>query len=195
MDHEDRNLIHAPVYSNTLTQTETSIRNKTDETIGEGLRDAESKSSHHHGVITEKTVLKPIQDEDPIRRRLKPKCKEDVRLLFSELNLWRKKELDEIEQRRDITSETRIEMRSKVLSQETVLLRKITSINHRLTISDTKKETDQKLNEMASPKYWKVSSGEKIQIQTEETVQRSEFIQMYQQLDEANADQTTGTFY
>jgi len=144
----------------------------------------------YQGAETEKAVLEPIQDEDPIRRRLQPKCKEDVRLLFSELNLWRKKKLDEIEQRRDITSETRIKMRSKVLSQEVILLRKINWINHRLTLTAKKKEVDELLCQMITPQYWKVSSGEEIEIQTTEMDQSSELIEIYQLLDESNVDQT-----
>ncbi len=182
---------HCPVYSNASTQTETSIRGNVSREVGD-RKDVRSETSSYHGAGAEKPVLQPIQDEDPIRRRLKPKCKEDVRLLFSELNLWRKKKLDEIEQRRDITSETRIQMRSKVLSQEVILLRKINSINYRLTVSEKKREVDQILNQMTTPQYWKVSSGEEIQIHTVEMDQSSELIQMYQQLDESNADQSTG---
>ena len=113
-----------------------------------------------------------------------------MRLLFAELNLWRKKKLDEIEQRRDITSNARIKMRSKVLSQEVNLLRKVNSINQRLNVKAKKKEIDQILRQMTTPQYWKVSSGEEIQIQTAETDRSSKLIEMYQLLDESNADQT-----
>mmetsp|Transcript_24804 Transcript_24804/g.37052 ORF Transcript_24804/g.37052 Transcript_24804/m.37052 type:complete len:156 (-) Transcript_24804:572-1039(-) len=81
-------------------------------------------------------------------------------------------------------------MRSKVLSQEVILLRKINWINHRLTLTAKKKEVDELLCQMITPQYWKVSSGEEIEIQTTEMDQSSELIEIYQLLDESNVDQT-----
>ena len=88
------------IFSNASTQTEVLIRDKNGVSTPtvEGHNNVGGQSLDRDNG-REKTALQPIEDEDPILRRLKPKCKEDVRLLFSELNLWRKKKLDEIETR------------------------------------------------------------------------------------------------
>lgn len=136
------------------------------------------------------THLTPNQDPDPIQRRLNPKCKEDVKLLFSELNIWRKQNLDEIEQKRDISVEKRIELRGKILAKETFLLRKINKINNRLTVTDQKMKIDEILNQITIPKYWELSSGERIEVQTKEKEHSTELIKIYQKLDESREDLT-----
>ena len=71
------------IFSNASTQTEVLIRDKNGVSTPtvEGHNNVGGQSLDRDNG-REKTALQPIEDEDPILRRLKPKCKEDVRLLF-----------------------------------------------------------------------------------------------------------------
>ena len=133
---------------------------------------------------------KTSQDEkDPIQRRLHPTCKEDIKLLFSELKIWRKQKLDEIEQKRDISSEARIELRSDILSKETFLLRKISEIHHSLNSSEEKKRIDEILSQVTNPMEWEISTGEKILVQTQDMKDSSDLIQIYRLLNNLDENQ------
>lgn len=184
------------VFSSASTQTNTSFPTKQpsqEKNIYEGLGTIKNDQDENRMVegAAKKAKLKTIQDNS-IQRRLHPECKEDVRLLYSELNLWRKKQLDEIEQMRDIDSENRIKMRGDVLSKETILLRKINSINQGLTASQKKAKIDNVLSQMVTPRRWKLSSGEEIEVQTADMGHSSKLVQIFQRLDHSKAAELNG---
>ena len=174
------------------TQTATSIRNKSDTDYKSKINsnDTSKNVNIQNGEEGMVVSMEPNLDPDPIQRRLNPKCKEDIKLLFSELNLWRKQKLDEIEQKRDISVEKRIELRGRILTKETFLLRKINDINNRLTVTEQKKKIDKILEQIKIPKYWELSSGEKIEVQTKKMEHSAELIQIYQKLDYSGEDLT-----
>jgi hypothetical protein len=179
------------VFSSASTQTNTSFPTKQpsqEKNIYKSLGTIKNDQDENRmgKGAAQKAKLKTIQDNS-IQRRLHPKCKEDVRLLYSELNLWRKKQFDEIEQKRDIDAENRIKMRSDVLSKETILLRKINSINQGLTASQKKAKIDNVLSQMVTPRRWKLSSGEEIEVQTADMGHLSKLVQIFQRLDHSKA--------
>lgn len=166
-------------YFSATTQTDLSIRCK----------------DHCHNHHEEDSIDSDDDDDsqsnqyDPVERRLNPKCKEDLQLLFTELDLWRNQKLDEIEQKREISVEERIKLRSLVLSKETFLLRKLSKINHSLTAKEQKKKIDDILLEVIRPKKWEISNGETIEVHNTQDIMTSQLIQLYQRLD-TSLDQT-----
>ena len=170
------------VYFSATTQTDLSIRCK------DGCHNHHEEDSMDSNDDDDDDDSQSNQ-YDPVERRLNPKCKEDLQLLFTELNIWRDQKLDEIEQKRDISVEERIKLRSLVLSKEIYLLRKLSKIHHSLTAKEQKKKIDDILLEVIRPKKWESSNGDTIEVYSQD-IKSSQLIQIYQRLDASNLDQT-----
>jgi hypothetical protein len=167
-------------------QTDKSIRCKSQYGIDEeGNCQQEGKNTSKQEELTQVDFQRGA-----IERRLHPNCKEDVKILFAELELWRNQKLDKIEQERDISSEKRIKLRSNVLDTETILLRKINKINKKLTSTIQKRQMNEAFDRITSPKYWELSNGKSIEIQTPASEKSSELIQIYKSLANSGQDET-----
>ncbi len=172
--------------SNIATQTTKSIQdncttNEKDQPLH--LRETGNIEVTSTNSYTTNTTLIDEEEQsnvDPITRRMDPKCENDIKLLYSELNLWRTQQFEEIEQMRDITVEDRIHLRSKVLSKETFLLRKISTMGKGIRLTNEKSLLESKLDKIANPIRWTLSNGEKIEVIKASREHSCELVRMYQ---------------
>ncbi len=145
------------------------------------------------------TKLKQISiqndpDNDDIARRMNPRSEKDIKLLYSELKLWRTHQFEQIEQMHGISVEERIKLRSNALLKETFLLRKIEELGKVIRSETDQMELESKLDKCTNPSQWSLSNGEVIEVVSACKERSSELAILYQKYSN-NKTAHTGKLY
>ncbi|CAH2278169.1 IQ and ubiquitin-like domain-containing [Pelobates cultripes] len=110
-------------------------------------------------------------------RRMNPKTKEDFELLYHALEIWRKEEIERIDQMYSGTERT--DALCNLLEQETQLIASIG--RHKIDASDDnqKKVIQQLLSKCSQPKRWNAFDGKPIEMDTPFTIRARELRDIY----------------
>ena len=181
--HEERYQIQNTMFCNASTQTTKSIRDNRCNNLNTKCHPVQRTGiiqSTFTQYASNNLINKEEMKDDPIIRRMNPSCENDIKLLYSELKIWRRQQFEDIEQKRDISLEETIQLRSNVLAKETFLLRKINRLSKNVKFREKQNVLESKLDKIANPCYWILSNGDEIEVVTSSRSHFSEIVQMYQ---------------
>uniref|UniRef100_A0A8C5MXZ3 IQ motif and ubiquitin domain containing n=1 Tax=Leptobrachium leishanense TaxID=445787 RepID=A0A8C5MXZ3_9ANUR len=118
-------------------------------------------------------------------RRMNPKTKEDFELLYHALELWRKEEVERINQH--YSGPDRKEALCTLLDQEAQLIASIG--RHKIDAGEEnlKKAIQQLLSKCAEPKRWTSLGGKTIEMDTRYTIRARELHDIYNSINSTNA--------
>ncbi len=121
--------------------------------------------------------------QQKVYQRLHPKSREDVKEMYSEVKRWREYKLNEIEHDGTINSDERKRRKSTLLTQETILLRKMEALDKGLIQKADDLAKRQQLDSMSNgEKMWAMSNGEKILVETPASRRTAKLITIYKRL-------------
>jgi len=126
---------------------------------------------------------KSVDQEMELQKRLNPASAKDIKVLQTELLLWRKREERVI----TITArneEHRAKMKRILLAKEQHLLRKIEQLKNVAIDKHNKKHIEHVLELMCKEKQWEIEDGSIIHVETPDTLKAREMKDMYTQLNE-----------
>lgn len=108
-----------------------------------------------------------------IERRLNPRTREDLALLYDEVEAWRVAETETI--KREVTDEKlRTEAFKALLEKETALLATVERLRTRAVKLNAEESSSKKMAELASSKVWGLSDGTVAKVDTPFTVRARE---------------------
>jgi len=167
-----------PIYSEACTQTSVKsfVCRLTDSKVCDTTANVLIQHSPNKGFRPNE----PKSDKDikraQIERRLHPKFKGDFDLLYYELELWRR---NEIEKLRPVSRGTQA---IDVLIKETKLLRKIENMQREAGKRGKCRKLDRALSRMSHPKSWTCVDGSCIEVETCLTKRSRQLRILYHQL-------------
>ena len=124
-----------------------------------------------------------VDQEMELQKRLNPTSAKDIKVLQTELLLWRKREERVI----TITArneEHRAKMKRTLLAKEQHLLRKIEQLKNVAIDKHNKQHIEHVLELMCQSKQWEIEDGSIIYVETPETLKAHEMKDMYTELNE-----------
>eukprot|EP01029_Cantina_marsupialis_P019564 TRINITY_DN4545_c0_g3_i1.p1 TRINITY_DN4545_c0_g3~~TRINITY_DN4545_c0_g3_i1.p1 ORF type:complete len:489 (-),score=146.91 TRINITY_DN4545_c0_g3_i1:139-1605(-) len=117
--------------------------------------------------------------EEEIQKRMNPRTKADFDVLMNELQDWKTKEKERIEEFCENKPAQRKEMLAQLVYKETKLLQTIDRLKIEARQHNQKEEIQTMLELMAAPKQWEMSRGEICQIHTQYTTRAKELLELY----------------
>lgn len=139
--------------------------------------------------MKEEEEIKVLKEERKkqfeLNRRMNPKTNEDFGILYEELEIWRRNQIETINEKSKNEMEKRENLK-ELLRKEVKLLQTI----DRLKISANKEKKIEKINKkllkMSSPKIVKAKDGTKINVETPFTIRAKELMELYHGLNTKN---------
>ena len=110
--------------------------------------------------------------------RLNPKKASDFRVLFSELDIWRKTESEKIENS-EVPIGEKNKLKKELLEDETKVIRKIESLQSDAKKFKRREMIKKNLIESSQNKKWKLSNGTVLEVQTPFTKRADELKKIY----------------
>lgn len=121
-----------------------------------------------------------------MERRLHPQNKKDFEILYSELQSWKREEINKIEILPTESEAEKKAMEYLLLEKETKLLQRIDAMKVEAMECRKMKRIEKMLNSMTQPKLWKMSDGDVTEVHTPFTTRAIELKQMYRNLVNTN---------
>jgi hypothetical protein len=135
------------------------------------------------------SALEAAEKQRQIDRRMNPRTKKDFSILYAELEAWRLHETARIKQlyyeNSDGSSYSKHEMElalQELLAKEVKLLQTIDKLKIQAAKLNKVDNTKNELEIMASPKEWKSSEGDVVQVETPHTIRAKYLMQLYNAL-------------
>merc|ERR1711998_48356 len=114
-----------------------------------------------------------------IQRRQNPRTAQDFALLFNELEVWKEKEKNAINNNPDLSETERKAAMMDLLAKQTKALQSIDRLKVTAQSHGKKKKVDSMLHLMSTPKQWELGSGEVQEVHNQFTNRAAELRDIY----------------
>lgn len=143
------------------------------------IRDSRSQKSHT--TVNEHHELEEGY-ESKLTKRLNPTSKNDILRLWSELELWSNDRRRSIEKNDQYSSIQKKEKRKQLLENELKIRRKISCLGKKVMENQKADDLEKYFASLTSPKWWNLSDGSVIHVETTKSKVMTQTIELYRLL-------------
>ena len=165
------------------TQQQLDINDSNTQKQEHDINDDDNKLEEDDASSSSSSSTASVDQEMELQKRLNPTCSRDIKVLQTELLLWRKREERVI----TITArnkEHRAKMKRTLLAKEQHLLRKIEQLKNVAIDKHNTNHIEHVLELMCQSKQWEIEDGSIIHVETPDTFKAREMKDIYTELNE-----------